>query len=65
MTQRRLAFILICLLLLSAGFLPLAVHASRTGPAQSAPTSGLTSLDGGVAGFLQRQGMGIFVEAKG
>jgi murein DD-endopeptidase MepM/ murein hydrolase activator NlpD len=59
MTQRRLAFIMICLLLLSAGFLPFVVHASRTGPAQSAPTSGLTSLDGGVAGFLQRQGSGL------
>ena len=50
---------MISLLLLSAGFLPFVVHASRSRPAQSAPTSGLTSLDGGVAGFLQRQGSGL------
>ncbi|HYF66389.1 MAG TPA: peptidoglycan DD-metalloendopeptidase family protein [Herpetosiphonaceae bacterium] len=54
-----MAVTLILLLLTSAGFLPLAAQASRTAPATQAPAANLTSLDGGVAGFLQRRNSGL------
>lgn len=57
--QRRLASILICCLLVGAGFLPWAAAAIRSTPTSEHTWPRLSSLDGGVAGFLQRRGSAL------
>ncbi len=56
MNQRRAICILIVLLLVGSAVIPLAVQAARPQPPVSEqPLRGLSSLDGGVAGFLSRR----------
>jgi murein DD-endopeptidase MepM/ murein hydrolase activator NlpD len=56
MNQRRVACILIMLLLVGGAVIPFAAQAARPQPpSREQPLHGLSSLEGGVAGFLSRR----------